>query len=146
MPFLNTMESQQIVAFLFSGLYYITEYKSGIFFPPRSFNPMDHHYVSAPPRSDWINYIKNYTFEIYNGIECKPIVLESVVETLETIEGLIIPVMRLANGHLPAIYEQIPPSQIMRKSRSMEYFQQLAKESEDTCIVLVAQPSPLAPI
>jgi len=140
------MDSQQIVAFLFAGLYYITEYKSGIFFPPYQFNPMDHHYVSAPPRTDWINYIKTYTFEIYNGIECKPILLDSVVETLETIDGLSIPVLRMAKGYLPAIYEQIMPSQIMRKSRSMEYFQQLAKEAEDTCVVLVGQPSPLAPI
>lgn len=133
----NIMDSQQIVAFLFAGLYYYAEYKSGIFFPPPSFDPMNHHYVSAPPRADWIIYIKNYTFEIYTGIECKPIHLDSVVETLETKDGIIIPVCRLAKGHLPAIYQQIPPSQIMRKSRSMEYFLQVAKEAEETCVVAV---------
>ena len=145
MSFLNTMEPQQIVAFLFAGLYYYAEYKSGIFFPPRSFNPMDHHYVSTPPHLDWIRYIKTYTFEIYNGIECQHIYLESVVETLETMEGMTIPVLRLAKGYLPTIYQPIPPSQIMQKSRSMEYFLQIAKETEDTCVVEVGQLSTLSP-
>lgn len=126
----------QIVAFLSGGSYHYAEHTPGNFFPAEDFNPYATTYTSAPPRSDWIAYVNNWYLEIFNGVEWVPIHISTVFETLVGQNGQIIPVFKLAYGHLPDIYclMVIPPTQIFRVSKTDMFIQSLMKTLRPTAL------------
>lgn len=129
------MYNTQIVSFFQNGVYLYADYTSGIFFPPNKFEPTEHIFISKPPRKDWMEYVSNHTFEIYTGIDWKPITILSVVETLESEDGTrSIPVFKIQCENDLKGYRQISLSRILHKSKSYTKFLDVI-EKEDECAI-----------